>query len=229
MSDILYCWKSINTPPFCFLKNYINNCSGLFIQGSKKSIKRLEKLPAQGLAIVGTRKPSSMSYKWTVNFIKQLRESQFIIISGLAKGIDSVAHNHAIKNKLPTIAVLGSSHDRLYPKEHEELVKDILLSDGLILSEYPPGTRAQKPYFLQRNRLIAALSEATIVVEAPQRSGSINTAHWAGEFGKDVYTLPSFPEDSRYSGNRLLLEEGAIPIENIQGLEGTWKDLSRFL
>lgn len=172
------------------------------------------------ISLVGTRSPSSLGKKFVHSILSKLKGHLYVIISGLAKGIDSEVHWGALKNKLPTVGILGSGIDSVYPKESKRLAHEILLQGGLLLSEYPPGSKPYRWHFPERNRLIAALSSLTILVEAPRlQSGSIITARSAIEYGKDlaIYLPTLFSEN--FTGNILLLEETGFPLREQADLE----------
>ena len=134
-------------------------------------------------------------------------------MSGLARGIDAFAHQGALNSSGSTIAVLGTGIDVIYPKENENIYKEIS-KKGLILSEYPLGTSPQAQNFPRRNRIVSGLSKGVLVIEASIHSGSLITAHLALEQGRDVYAIPGAPYDVRALGCNKLLKEGAILTEN---------------
>ncbi|MBI3534375.1 MAG: DNA-protecting protein DprA [Deltaproteobacteria bacterium] len=198
----------------------------LYVQGSKKALKLLDRLPEYGLAIVGTRHPTRKSLEIVKKSVFDLRGSDLIIISGFAKGIDGCAHIAALETELSTIAVMASGLDVCYPDEHKELKDKILSHDGLILSEYPLGIKIKRHLFLERNRLIAGLAKATWIVEAPQKSGALNTAAWAREFEKNCYATPCYPNDDYLRGNQNLLDNYcALPFWGMHSLGSTWLEV----
>jgi len=215
----------------------------LYIQGSEKALENLGKIPDQALAVVGTRYPQMRSISLLEKIIKNLGNTvqnnhpnshlsnqpnnQLVIVSGLARGIDTVAHHAALEAGLPTIAVLGAGLDIPYPLENLGLRDRILQADGLIVSEFPLGTPPRGFHFLRRNRLIAGWSKATWVVEASHRSGSLNTARWAREQNKTCFAVPCFPGDPTYAGNQTLLDrDHAIPLWSTHNLGAVWLDLA---
>ena len=123
-------------------------------------------------------------------FSYSLSKKDFAITSGLALGIDKSAHTGALFAQGKTIAVIGTGLNYIYPKENEELVHQILKSDGLIISEYPLNTKPEKQNFPKRNRIIGALCDGLLVVEAGQKSGALITAEYALEYGKNIYAIP---------------------------------------
>lgn len=163
------------------------------------------------VAIVGTRSPSEYGRKWTRKFSTALAKNGFTVVSGLAAGIDTEAHTSCLEAGGRTLAVFGTGVDIVYPKPNERLC-DRILQQGLAISEYPAGTQPNKTNFPRRNRIIAGLSRATIVIEAPHKSGALITAYQANEFCRDVYVLTARLDDERSFGCLELLSKGAHPI-----------------
>ena len=163
---------------------------------------------APTIAIVGTRSPSDYGRKWTTRITKLLVQHGYTIVSGLAEGIDTVAHRSCLEMQGPTIAVLGCGVDIIYPWSNRSLYRQIL-DTGLIISEYPAGTQPDRTYFPRRNRIIAGLSRATLVMEAPAKSGGLITAHYANDYGRDVYALPGSLDNPKALGCLNLIEAGA--------------------
>lgn len=164
------------------------------------------------IAVVGTRRYSDYGKYVTEKIVSELSTYDISIISGLAKGIDTIAHMSALKNNIPTIAVLGSGFMDIYPKENEQLADEIS-KKGLLLSEYTPETPPLKAYFPQRNRIVAGLSNAVLVIEAPIRSGALITARLALEQGKEIFVTPGDIDRRNSTGIlRLLQRGGAYPV-----------------
>lgn len=163
------------------------------------------------VAIVGTRSPSEYGRRWTRKISTALAKSGFTVVSGLANGIDTEAHTGCLEAGGRTFAVMGTGVDIVYPKQNERLC-DRILQQGLAISEYPAGTQPNKTNFPRRNRIIAGLSRATIVIEAPHKSGALITAYQANDFGRDVYVLTGRLDDERSFGCLELLSKGAHPI-----------------
>lgn len=171
------------------------------------------------VGVVGTRKGTSEGLAAARELGAALAAAGVVVVSGLALGIDGEAHRGALdahragaEAAAPTVAVLGGAHDRLHPKAHAALADEVVAAGGAVVSEHPPGVRPQPYTFLHRNRLIAALSRAVVVVEAGARSGALNTAEHASRLGRDVLTLPAWPTDRRRAGNLGLLRDGARPL-----------------
>lgn len=163
------------------------------------------------VAIVGTRQPTEYGIRWTRRISSALVENGFTVVSGLAEGIDSASHCAAIKAGGRTIAALGTGVDVVYPAKNRELYKQIL-NQGFVLSEYPTKTQPHRTHFPRRNRIIAGLSRAVLVMEAPKKSGALITADYANEFGRDVYALPGRLDDFSSEGCLKLVSQGATPI-----------------
>jgi DNA processing protein len=181
------------------------------------------KLPARKtISIVGTRKPTRYGETIAQEIADICALAGLTIVSGLALGIDSVGHKVAVAQHRPTVAVLPCSINRVYPVRHTELAKQILENGGALVSEYPLTMPLYKQNFLIRNRIIAGLSMATIVVEAAEGSGALVTARVANEYNRDVYTVPGDIDRDTSWGPNQLIQRGAIPIT-------TGKDLANSL
>lgn len=163
------------------------------------------------IAIVGTRRPSDYGRRWTRRLSQTLTQVGFTIVSGLAEGIDTEAHHSCLAEEGRTIAVLGTGVDVVYPASNRNLSQQIV-EQGLLVSEFPAGTQPDRPHFPMRNRIIAGLSQATLVIEAPQKSGSLITARLANEYGREVYALPGTLDNPRAIGCLSLLSRGAQVI-----------------
>lgn len=199
----------------------------IFVQGSPQALELLKQLPQFGLAIVGTRNPTPRSLAFVKARLMELKNSNLIIISGLALGIDAMAHQAALDSGLPTIGVLAGGFNQFYPPENESLREKILESHGLLISEFSPDTPVRGFQFLKRNRIIAAWSQCTCVIEAGYRSGALNTARWARDLHKTCLTVPCFPNDSAYAGNQILLDrDHALCFWSVQSLGAVWLNLA---
>ena len=163
------------------------------------------------LAIVGTRQPSVYGQEMAANICSELVEEGIGIVSGFAKGIDTIAHQTTVQRSGKTIAVLGNGLEVCYPSENHDLL-EILKREHLVLSEYPPFVKPHPEHFPWRNRIIAGLAHALFVVEAKKRSGTLITVGYALYLGKDVFVLPHHA-NSDNSTNRLI-KDGAILVEN---------------
>lgn len=181
----------------------------LYYRGQVKMSENQGQIP--GIAIVGTRFPTEHGKRWTKKISMGLAKSDFTVISGLAAGIDGQAHRSCLEAGGRTIAVLGTGLDLVYPPQNRQLFEEIA-EKGLILSEYPVGTKPDRGNFPARNRIIAGLSRAILVMEAPEKSGSLITARYANEFCRDVYTLPNSPDVAEAKGCLTLIHNGAEVI-----------------
>ena len=170
---------------------------------------------AKTVGIVGTRKASTYGLAQAAALSGELSKHGYVVVSGLALGIDSAAHKAALDGGSKTIAVLGTPIDRVYPAQNESLALQIVDSGSLIISEYPPEMKTEKYHFIFRNRIIAALSDIVIVVEAPGRSGALTTARYAMDFGKDVYVVPGDINKPGFLGSNRLISQGAFVISSI--------------
>ena len=167
------------------------------------------------LAIVGSRNPTDGGLANARDFARALAHSGLVITSGLADGIDAAAHAAALQAGVATVAVVATGPDLVYPARNRALAEAIA-ARGAIVSEYPPGTAAQRPHFPMRNRIIAGLSLGTLVVEAAQRSGALITAREAAEAGREVFALPGSIHNPMARGCHRLIREGAALVETAQ-------------
>lgn len=166
-----------------------------------------EKLPR--LAIVGTRKATSSGCLIAKALAKELSEAGFIIVSGLAMGIDTAGHEGVVASRGKTVAVLGNGLNGIYPRLNKNLAEKILELGGAVISEYPPTEPAFPSNFLARNRIVSGLCLGTIVVEAPERSGSLVTARLALEQNREVFVVPGPANHPNYAGSHQLIRDGA--------------------
>ena len=167
---------------------------------------------AYTVAIVGARKFTEYGNTVASEFAKELSKKDICIVSGMAMGIDGIAHNAAIENTGKTIAVLGCGLNYIYPPENEWLFHKILTKGGCIVSEYPPEAEPDSKKFPTRNRIVSGLSDAVLVVEARYRSGSTITAKFAKEQGKRVYAVPNSIYVKTGVGTNILIQEGATLV-----------------
>jgi DNA processing protein len=176
----------------------------LAVRGSHKA------LAAPIVAVVGSRNASAAGIKFASTITRELAEAGFIIASGLARGIDAVAHRASVASG--TIAVLAGGHDRIYPPEHVELLEAIVAGAGAAITEMPLGWEPRAHDFPRRNRLISGLAAGVLVVEAAKRSGTLITARLALEQGREVFAVPGSPLDPRAEGTNALLKQGATLV-----------------
>ncbi len=172
---------------------------------------RFELLTRPGIAVVGTRQHSAYGRDATVSLVVGLARAGYVIVSGMARGIDSIAHRTALDVGGETVAVLGTGIDVPYPREHTELFA-LIAERGCLVTEFPPGTPPLKYHFPQRNRLIAGLARAVLVVEAPEKSGALITAHYALEEGKEVFAVPGPIHNPTSLGTNRLIQDGAALV-----------------
>lgn len=189
----------------------------LYYRGRSELIERVDSCFAAG--IVGTRKPTDYGCRWTRQLTHQLVRRGSLVVSGLAIGIDREAHQSTLDCQGDTIAVLGTGVDVAYPLSNRQLYEKIVES-GLVVSEYPNGTPPDRTHFPQRNRIIAGLSRAVVVTEAPERSGALITAYLANDYGREVYALPGSLDNPQSRGCLNLVNQGAQMILNVEDLTG---------
>jgi len=181
------------------------------------------------IGIVGTRYPTEYGKRWTRKITTTLVQHGFGIVSGMAAGIDAVAHHSCLEANGRTIAVLGTGVDTIYPYSNRSLYQQ-LETQGLIVSEYPAQTKPNRGNFPARNRIIAGLCRAVIIMEAPERSGALITARFANDFGRDVYVLPGSLDNLQSVGCLGLLNNGAqviLSVEQLLEMLGTMPHLDR--
>ena len=189
--------KNIYDPPLC-----------LYVRGT------LEKKDAQALAIVGTRRASHYGAAQADRLAYQVSKAGFAVVSGLARGIDTVAHKAALKAGGRTLAVLGGAMDKLYPPENRELAEEIV-AHGALISEFPLGREPDRTTFPYRNRVVSGLSKGVLVVEAGMDSGAMNTAEQALEQGRSVMAVPGRVDMDGARGPHSLIRNGARLVEDL--------------
>jgi len=189
--------REINDPPLW-----------LFYRGDKNNFART------CLTVVGTRKPSSYALLAAEALLTEEIVRQVCLVSGLAYGVDKKVHQLALKYNSPTIAVLAGGLDSIYPADHHRLAEEIIEAGGLLISEYPPLSRPRPAKFPIRNRIIAGLSKATIVLEAAIRSGSLTTAKAAIDYNREVLAVPSEIIRRSADGTNLLIKQGATLLDD---------------
>mgnify|MGYP006391967153 FL=1 len=172
------------------------------------------------LAVVGSRKYTSYGRDICEKLIKGLKGYPIVIVSGLALGIDSIAHRTALSAGLITMSFPGSGLDNkaLYPRNNTALADEIVESGGCLISEFPPSMKAELYTFPQRNRLMAGMSKATLVIEAAEKSGTLITARMALDYNRDVLVVPGSVFSTTSTGTNKLIRQGAVPITNSNDL-----------
>lgn len=175
-------------------------------------------LDSPALAVVGSRKVSPYGRQITEKLVRDAAKQGITIISGLALGVDALAHHAALTERARTIAVLPSGLDKIYPASHRGLAEEILKSGGALVTEYPAETEPYKPNFIARNRIVAGLSDAVLVTEAAAKSGTLHTANFALEQGKTVMAVPGNITSELSAGTNNLIKAGAIPVTEIRDI-----------
>ena len=168
------------------------------------------------IAIVGSRKPSKYGESATAHLAKSLSQENIIITSGLAYGIDGIAHLATVQEQKPTIAVMGRGLEKIYPARHTKLAENILLNNGALVSEFPLKTEPLAQNFPRRNRIISGMSLGTVVIEAQIKSGSLITAKLAADQGKEVFAVPGSIFNPLSSGCHHLIQQGAKLIQSAE-------------
>lgn len=170
------------------------------------------------IAIIGCRDASDYGKRVAFQFAYELAKKGIVVVSGLARGIDIYSHLGAVKANAPTISVLGSGFEHIYPAEHKGYCKQILQTGGAIITEYEPKVRPNKMNFPARNRLISGLSNGVLVIEAKQKSGTLITVDYALEQGKDVFVVPGNITSNQSYGTNDLLKQGAKLVTNVEDI-----------
>jgi DNA processing protein len=213
------------------LKNISSPPKNIYYIGA--DIETLLKMPR--LAIVGSRKVSSYGSHVTTQLARQVAGQGIVIVSGLAFGVDALAHRAALDAGGLTIAVLPGPLDNIAPRTHRRLAKQILESGGALISEYPCSYPVKRENFIARNRIVSGISDAVLITEAAQKSGSLHTARFALEQGKDVLAVPGNITSATSQGANSLIKAGATPITSVSdvlyalGLDITQMETSRRL
>lgn len=201
------------------LKEITNPPKQLYLEGN------VQLLNENSIAIIGSRNCSENGKQLTRKFAYELSKQGLIIISGMAKGIDTIAHEETINAKGKTIAVLGSGFNNIFPKENSKLYKKILENEGLIISEYAPEVQVQSKQFLERNRIVSGLSIGILVIEAGYRSGTSVTAKIAKKQSRKVFVLPHEINDKYGVGTNKLIQKGAMLVTSTKDIIENFKFL----
>lgn len=191
------------------------------IAKSPEKLYVLGKLPENRIptvAIVGTRKPTVYGKEVAHMLAYNLAKHGVVIVSGLALGIDGIAHKAALEAGGTTLAVLGNGLSHIYPASHKDLAREILSHRGALISEYEPEMRARQYHFLARNRLISGISDAIVVIEAAARSGTLNTVSHALQQGKEVFAVPGNITSPLSAGCNNLIRQGAFPATKAEDI-----------
>lgn len=200
-----------------YLLRYIDNPpAGLFMLGDITTCN-LEKT----IAVVGSRRASENAKSSLAKILSEFRGTDICIVSGLAEGIDTVAHKTAVNNNLKTIAVIGGGFDRLYPKSNTKLFNDIINGNGAVLTEYWPDVNAISWHFPVRNRIVSGLSKGVLVAEAALKSGAMITANLALEQGKELMCMPGLISNPNTEGIYKLIKNGASMVTCAQDIMDT--------
>jgi DNA processing protein len=181
------------------------------------TITPAESFAGPAVAVVGSRRATPTGLGVSRRLSRDLAASGVLVVSGLARGIDGAAHRGALDAAGQTVAVLGNGPDVVYPREHRELMQAVQRSGG-VLSEFPPGTRPEARNFPLRNRIISGLSQAVVVVEASEKSGSLITARAALDQGRDVLAVPGSVASGTYRGCHALIKDGARLVETVDDI-----------
>ncbi|PIY69005.1 DNA-protecting protein DprA [Candidatus Roizmanbacteria bacterium CG_4_10_14_0_8_um_filter_39_9] len=198
------CLKNISDPPIC-----------LYIKGDWNKLQFEKQVT---ISVVGTRKPTSYGQQVARTLSMGLASRGVLIISGMALGVDTIAHQAALTCNTPTIAVLGCGVDIIYPSVNRQLYFDIIKKGGVILSEFPPGHTVLKGLFVARNRIISGLSKGIVVIEGASDSGALITAKYAANQGRSVFAPPSPITSVMGDAPNILLKQGAVFVTSVDDI-----------
>jgi len=207
--DILH-WRDPCYPPL--LREISSPPLILFVEGNASLLRQHQ------LAMVGARRATATGLETAYYFANELAKRGFVITSGLARGIDGASHKGSLCEREKTIAVLGSGLNKIYPICHQHLARQIVEKGGALVSEFFPDSPPKAEHFPQRNRIISSLSLGVIVVEATKRSGSLITANYAAEQGRQVFAIPGSIHSPLSGGCHALLKQGATLVETVQDI-----------
>lgn len=216
--ELLFCEKHHITPLFCTDKAYPQR---LNLPGSEDTPPLLYSMGNTNLnakkvvAVVGTRRATEYGKEMTEKLIADFQGQDILVVSGLAYGIDTMAHTASLSNHLPTVGVVAHGFDQLYPPQNRNLAKQMLQDGGGLITEYPSYTKIHPSYFPARNRIIAALSDAVVVVEAGVKGGALITANLANGYHREVFAFPGRVGDKYSEGsNRIISTNKAALIQS---------------
>ncbi len=164
------------------------------------------------ISVIGTRSKTDYGKQLTEKLLADLQEQQVLVVSGLALGVDAIAHKAALKHQLPTVAVMAHGLDKIYPPEHTVLAKDMLKEQGGLLTEFKSKTKPDKHNFPSRNRVVAGMSDATIVIETDIKGGSMITAELANGYNRDVFAFPGRINDNKSAGCNYLIKNNKAAL-----------------
>lgn len=200
------------------LKEIYDAPISLYVRGNKNILNELS------VAIIGCRECTEYGRNITKNLSYNIAKNKINIVSGLAKGIDGIAHQGALFAGGKTVAVLGNGLDTIYPKENEHLAIEMLQKGGAIISEYPLGTKPEKQNFPERNRIVSGMSKGIIVIEAKEKSGTLITVDFALEQGRDVFVVPGNINSETSIGTNDLIKQGAKLITSYKDVLEEYSD-----
>lgn len=200
-SDYPELLRHINSPP-----------TSLFVLGNKRILKQ------NSLTVVGSRKMTEYGRGVTQKLVKDLVVEGLVIVSGLARGIDGVAHRSCLEAGGKTVAVLGHGMNRIYPPEHRGLAKQIILNGGCLVTEFPLGYPIKRQNFILRDRIMAGLSLGTLVIEGKKKSGTKVTAGMAADYGREVFCVPGPIQSELSEGPAELIQQGAKLVKSVEDI-----------
>ncbi len=205
---------TVSDPSYPHLLRQIQNPpKNIFVVGSINALQSKE-----SLAVIGTRKPTAYGKSVTQQLVTEVASKQIPIISGLALGVDGIAHRTALEAGGSTIAVLPCGPDKIYPQTNHGLAQMIVKNNGALISEYPPGTPPLRQHFIARNRIVSGLATAVLITEAAEKSGTLHTANFALEQGRAVLAAPGNITSQFSKGTNRLIATGAKPVTSAEDI-----------
>lgn len=203
------------------LRQIYDRPAKLYVEGDSNILN------SKSIVIIGSRNCSEYGMKVAYKFGYELAKKGITVVSGLARGIDAYSHWGVVKANGKAIAVLGSGLNNIYPRENIGLYKEIIKNGGAVITEYAPNSKPDKMHFPARNRIISALSDGILVVEARRKSGTLITVDFGLEHGKDIFCVPgNITSDNSYSTNELI-KQGAIPVTCVDDLLENVKNVDK--
>ncbi len=184
----------------------------IYVIGNEKILHQ------KSVTVIGSRKMTEYGKRMTEKFTRELVKEGYGIVSGLARGIDGMAHRSCLESSGKTVAVLGHGMDRIYPPEHRGLAKQIVMSGGCLVTEFPYGYQIKRQNFIMRNRIMAGLTLGTLVIEGAKKSGTKVTATMAADYGREVFSVPGPVESQLSEGPAELIQDGAKLVTRVEDI-----------
>ena len=195
------------------------SCMGSSSPETLYYIGNVDLLYKDSISVIGTRNPTKYSIQHEKKMVENFVENNLVVVSGLALGCDYIAHRATIDNGGETIAVMPSGVDTIVPRSNQKLADDILANDGLIVSQYPLGSRPKRHTYVERNKITASLGDSLYVVQCNAKSGTMHTVNFAKSYQKPIFAQDAF----EFSGNRMILENGTAKKGSIETIMNSYR------